>query len=666
MSWSEVSSAPLGPDARVGPYEIRGHLATGGMGEVYIARKRGIAGFERMVVLKIMLAHLAHDERFSRMFIDEARICSQLSHPNIVQVFDLGESESGALFLAMEHLSGHSVAECIKVMAQRGVWIPIEIAVRMIADAAHGLAYAHAATDTVGESLDLVHRDISPENLFATYAGPVKILDFGVAKVKGNLAKTQHGEFKGKVGYMAPEIIRGQPADPRCDMFSLGIVLFEMLTNRRLFHAAVPATALHRVLSGPIPRVQKLRGDVDDELASIVHGMLERDPKRRLGTSEGVAARLEGWLAGRDVTNKVVGDWLREAFKDAHEAQARIQHQLEATGRIDPAQLKEVRRLGGADIADTVVRELSSEEREAAAWDSQNIEVEQPGVFLDDDRWIRRSRWSRWALLIVLLAMVGYGGTKLVEKSIADVRDTPREGATYAERYLVESVVESSPSIIVATTRDTTTNEALLLRATPPIVTRRSVVLGSIHRANAELEKLKLDLLPPAKMIGVAGDRIYSTYPVEEGRTLETVVTKEAISTDSARSLVVDIAEGIAQAHAVGVVHGALDPTTIWVTRKDHRPRILGFQSGVATVQQLSNATFIAPEHKPDVPQGPAVDQYALAAVLSECLKALDQEGAVLAAGVLARATAVEPKARFKDVSELVGELRRALKIRRR
>lgn len=662
MVRSDVSNAPLGPGAQIGPYEIVGHLATGGMGEVYIARKRGFGGFERMVVLKIMLSHLAHDDRFARMFVDEARICSQLSHPNIVQVFDLGRSEGGALYLAMEHLLGQSVAACLKSMAQREDTIPVEIVVRMIADAANGLAYAHQATDTSGERLDLVHRDVSPENLFATYAGPVKILDFGVAKVKDRLAKTQHGEFKGKVGYMAPEIIHGQPADARADLFSLGIVLFEMLTNRRLFHAAVPATALHRVLSAPIPRVEKLRPEVDPTLAAIVHELLERDPRERIRTADETAERLEGWLAGRDVTNKVVGQWLQDAFKDAHEAHRRIVALMAETGRIDAAAFEDARRLGGEKLADTVVRELSTEEREEVADVSS---VAEAAFVAEDDGWIRRARWSRWGLAIAVLIVFGFGATKLVEKSIADVRDTPREGTRYAGRYEVETVYDESPAMVLAIATDTErADERVLVRTTPPIVARRGVMLQAMSRANAALEKLEEPSLPAAASIGVEADRIFAAYRFEDGRTLDVLLEREAISGERSRALVVDIAKAVAKAHAADVVHGALEPAAIWVTQPEQKVRILGFQSGLATIHQLGNRDQGAPEQKPDVPQAPSVDQYALAALLHGLLKSMDQDGAVLAAGVLARATAVDPHARYRDVDALAKALAKALRVR--
>lgn len=663
MSWGEATSgAPLGPGAIVGPYEISGHLATGGMGEVYIARKKGIGGFERMVVLKVMLSHLAHDERFARMFIDEARICSQLSHPNIVQVFDLGESETGSMYLAMEHLSGQSVAACVKSMAQKKAHLPLEIVARIAADAAVGLAYAHQATDTAGEPLGLVHRDISPENLYVTYAGPTKILDFGVAKVRDRLAKTQHGEFKGKVGYMAPEIIKGQPVDPRCDLFSLGIVLFEMLTTRRLFHAPVPATSLHRVLAAPIPDVRKLRPDVDDEFARIVHRMLERDPKARTQNAEAVVEQLEAWLAGKDITNKVVGQWLKETFKDAHEAIARVTAQVAKTGRIEAAEIAEARRLGGEELADTLVRELSDEERSVAKATSDLASeaafAETAAALVDhDDGWIRRARFFRWALALLVIGGLGFAGTKLVEKSIADVRDAPRIGQAYADHYDVTAVHGESRAGVLASATDRRDEGLRLLRTTPRIRDRRGVVLAAINRANVGLEKLEDPRLPPAKEIGIQQERVYTVYAVEGGRTLLELMEKEAVSPERARTLALEIVRAFAVAHVANVVHGSFTPSSVWVTQKKTMPNIVGFQGGVATLEQVGASAHVAPEHRPDVEQAPAADQYAVASVLSELFKALDQQGAVLAAGVLTRATAVDAVQRYRDMGEMAKAL---------
>lgn len=667
MSFASAITPPLGQGAQVGPYEVVGHLATGGMGEVYLARKRGIGGFERTVVLKVMLPHLAQDERFARMFVDEARIASGLSHPNIVQVHDLGTSQDGALYLAMEHLQGVSVIACMKSCAQNGEWVPQEVAARAICDAATGLAYAHAATNEEGEALGLVHRDVSPENLFLTYAGPTKLLDFGVAKVRGRLAETQAGEFKGKVGYMAPEIIRGQEPDARADLFSLGVVLFELLTGRRLFHAAVPATALHRVLSAPVPDVRTLRSDVDDELARFVARLLDRNKRRRIATAEETADLLETWLANRPGTIKHVSRWLQERFADAHALSATIAKAVERTGQIDPAQLREARRLNGDALADTVVRELSDSERQPGdpvgrGGTSLTAGSDTYDGFEPDGSWIRQeSRIRGFLLVVVVLMALG------VAMWLADQRLTPEPARAWG-RYVQDAVLfESALGSLVATeTRD---GQRHLVVAEPK-TTKVPLALAALEDIRRQLIEIEDPGLPVPASVGVEQGRAFAAYPLEAGRSLATLLDEEFVAADRGLAVLRGVAEVMAVAEDGELVHGWLTPELIWITDTD-QVRVFGFRGARPVIEGALGRTplegaALAPELTTGLPAASTADQYALAAILAEALPKVDQRSAVATATVLARALAVEPRARYESTEAFVTALERALRRARR
>src|SRR5688572_13448345 len=195
------------------------------MAEIWLARQKGLQGFEKVVVIKRIADAYSSDATFVEMFLDEARIAAQLDHPNIVQIHDLGEHR-GAYYIAMEYLHGEDLAMTVRTGAKAGERLPCELAAQIISHAAEGLASAHAKVGLDGRPLSIVHRDVSPQNIFVTYEGVVKVLDFGVAKAAVRASHTVGGKLKGKFGYMAPEQARGDELDGRADVWSLGVVLF--------------------------------------------------------------------------------------------------------------------------------------------------------------------------------------------------------------------------------------------------------------------------------------------------------------------------------------------------------------------------------------------------------------------------------------------------------
>src|SRR5688572_20582118 len=227
---SSGSQAPT----RLGRYELLARLATGGMGEIFLARLEGAAGFEKLFVVKRILPNLADDARFRQMLIAEARLASKLSHANICQVYELGETD-GQLYIVMEYLDGITLLPLLRKASKEQRELDFGFVAGVIQQTTDALHYAHELKERDGEAVGLVHRDVTPSNIFLTEAGVAKVLDFGIAKVKDASQNTQTGAVKGKYAYMSPEQLRGGGLDRRADVFALGVVSFEMIALRRLF-----------------------------------------------------------------------------------------------------------------------------------------------------------------------------------------------------------------------------------------------------------------------------------------------------------------------------------------------------------------------------------------------------------------------------------------------
>ena len=294
-----------------GPYRIVARVGRGGMAEVYLAQRTGPGGFARDLVIKRILPHLAEDQEFVRMFVNEAAILARLTHSNVAQVYDFGRIDD-SYYLAMEYVRGTSLDRLLAVFAGDG--LPIPIAVRVVADTARGLAYAHRATDALGRPLGIVHSDISPSNVLISFEGEVKLIDFGIAR-----AGTEHSErgaLKGKIRYMSPEQCRGQALDTRTDIYSLGIVLWETLVGRNLYDQDQPVEVLTAVLEQPTPRPSSLRADVPEALDLIAMRALEKDPAERFQRAEELAQALDLFVAERRMlaNEQVLGELVSTRF----------------------------------------------------------------------------------------------------------------------------------------------------------------------------------------------------------------------------------------------------------------------------------------------------------------------------------------------------------------
>ena len=304
---------------RIGRYELCFELASGGMASVYLARIDGVSGFEKLVALKRIHRHLAKKKGYVDMFLDEARIASRITHANVCSVFDFGEAD-GEHYIAMEYLVGEPLSRLMSRAARdqnqrRSPLLPLRMA-RIIADACEGLHAAHELKDANGDLLHVVHRDVSPRNLFVTYDGAVQVVDFGIASASQRLHHTSTGQLKGTFAYMAPEQLAARPIDRRVDIWALGVALWEMLAVKRLFKCDTTANTIHSVLYDEIQPPSDYRSQVPEELDRIVLKALQRDPKDRWRTAREMGQALRQFL----LTQKEImgpaelSDWMEEVF----------------------------------------------------------------------------------------------------------------------------------------------------------------------------------------------------------------------------------------------------------------------------------------------------------------------------------------------------------------
>ncbi|MFT5682947.1 MAG: serine/threonine protein kinase, partial [Myxococcota bacterium] len=281
---------------RFGRYELLEHIASGGMAEVFLARSFGLEGFQKQLVIKRILPALASEPRFVSMFIKEAKITAGLSHPNIVQIFELGKVNTDH-YITMEYLHGRDLAGINRSLRKTGDRMPLPLAVYVIASLLRGLAYAHSLTNATGAPLNLVHRDVSPHNVLVSFLGEVKLLDFGIARLTSGEEQPKTGRVGGgKFAYMSPEQASGAPLDHRSDLFSAGIVLYELLVGERLFQHPDPEEKLRQVREAEVPDPREKNPDIPDPLWHILRRMLAADPADRYDRAEVVEEDLWAFL----------------------------------------------------------------------------------------------------------------------------------------------------------------------------------------------------------------------------------------------------------------------------------------------------------------------------------------------------------------------------------
>jgi len=319
----------------LGRYEVLTQLASGGMAAVYIARAIGVAGFERLVAVKVLHPHLAYEEEFISMFLDEARLAARIRHPNVVPTLDISDSGGDGYFLVMEYIEGDHLGALLGRSAKQGRRLETPLVMKIIVDALGGLGAAHSLTGEKGEPLNIVHRDVSPHNIMVGTDGISRLTDFGVAKAEVRMASTRAGQFKGKLSYMAPEQASTGEADQRSDLFSMGIILWESLTGRRLFRGENNAATLAKILNDPIPLPSSLWPDLEP-FDALLEKALHRDPDQRFQTADEFmeaaeeVARLNGGIA----STRAVGALATELIgAKLDEERARVQEAIESLGQ---------------------------------------------------------------------------------------------------------------------------------------------------------------------------------------------------------------------------------------------------------------------------------------------------------------------------------------------
>ena len=301
--------------ARFGRYILLDRIGVGGMAEVFRAVMPGPEGFKRTFVVKRILTQLCQSQTFVEMFVREARIGALLNHPNIAQVFDFGNVD-GEYFLAMEYIRGADILAMMRRLRDTKQRLPVPIAVFVAHQVASGLAYAHGLRGADGETLNLIHRDVTPSNIMCLRTGGVKLLDFGIAKTvaESGVESTEKGEFRGKLAYMAPERVQDRPFDARSDLYSLGVVLWELLTGRRLFRGATDIETFKNVLEMEVSPPSTLRPEVPASLDAVVAQALARDPDQRFGSAQAMVDALEPILSETKYQSRLVSDLLDELY----------------------------------------------------------------------------------------------------------------------------------------------------------------------------------------------------------------------------------------------------------------------------------------------------------------------------------------------------------------
>jgi serine/threonine protein kinase len=311
------NQAALAPGDKLGKYEVLRQLAQGGMAEIYLARATGIAGFEKIVVLKRIIPRFARNPEFVQMFLDEARLTATFSHPNVVQVHDVGQ-QGQSYFFTMEHLHGRDLTSVLERCAEQKRGLTLALALQIVTSVAAGLHYAHDKKGKDGQPLGTVHRDISPNNVMITFDGQVKIVDFGIAKAQVRQSKTKTGTIKGTISYMSPEQAQGLELDRRSDVFSLGVLLYELSTGTRPFRAANEVAVIFKLVNEGAPAPTTRRPNYPPELERIVMKALARDKDERYATAEDLRRDLEQFARAEDklAPPSALAELMRDLFGD--------------------------------------------------------------------------------------------------------------------------------------------------------------------------------------------------------------------------------------------------------------------------------------------------------------------------------------------------------------
>jgi eukaryotic-like serine/threonine-protein kinase len=346
---------------KIGRYQVLTQLTMGGMAELFLGYTAGPGGFRKYVVIKRILPDAKNNDQFVKMFLDEARVTAAFSHPNIAQVFELG-TDVEDLYLAMEFISGQNLNQVTAVCAKKRAVMPIGFSAAVAHDIALALHYAHHFTDPAGAALTVIHRDVAQKNIMVTYDGAVKLLDFGIAKARGSLGRTHAGTVKGTTGYMSPEQVRGDELDGRSDVFGLGVVLFEMITGRRLFSADSEIEEMKMILTAPIPRPSSLVSVIPEPLSDIVMRALAREKADRWPSGKDMAKALATQCQGLLYDQEARSVFMKEHFADQMSATAALLQSVTDSSAKHMVLAKAVKAIRGDGGAMSNAQRMSKEE----------------------------------------------------------------------------------------------------------------------------------------------------------------------------------------------------------------------------------------------------------------------------------------------------------------
>jgi len=384
-----------------GKYTLLRRLAAGGMAEIFLALHRSVAGFEKLIVIKRILPSMNQDKAFIEMLLHEARVAASMSHPNIVQTFDVGQVD-GTYFIAMEHIHGEDIRSIVRAMRKKGLTeFPLEHAVAIGLGTCAGLAYAHEKRDLEGNLLHIVHRDISPQNIVCTFSGDVKIVDFGVAKSSSQIGEdTKDGQLKGKVPYMSPEQASGADVDWRSDIFAVGVLLFELTTGKRLFKGSSEFETLKLICEKDYPRPSQVKPGYPPALDRIVMKSLEKKREDRYQSAREMQSDLEAFVREERIPVSQISltQWMQSLFQD------KLEQQKEA--------LQDVKQL--ADIIAMQHSPSMYEGTVTAGGGMSATGAAQPQQ--------KRSSVALWIALTVV-TFAGVGGYFYMRKQAADLAD---------------------------------------------------------------------------------------------------------------------------------------------------------------------------------------------------------------------------------------------------
>ena len=412
----------------VGRYVLYGELASGGMATVHFGRLSGPVGFSRTVAIKRLHPHYAKDPEFVTMFLDEARLCGRIRHPNVVPTLDVVATE-GEIFIVMEYVAGEAFSKLMKTAQQRNIPVPPRVAATIISSVLHGLHAAHQAKDEHGRELGIVHRDVSPQNILVGSDGTSRVLDFGVAKAAGRLQTTRDGQVKGKIAYMPPEQLSGGVISRQSDIYAASVVLWEALCGRRLFDGETEALVLVRAIEGKIDPPSMFNPELTPAVDEIVMRGLARDPAARFATARDMALAIEQQIGLASPYE--VGEWVEQVAADEIARRARTIAEIESASLTEPAGSSSP-RIGLAPAAEPPHSQVSS------------ISVSRPAISAPAP--LKRNSGLRvFSALAALLALSGLllsglaaqdrmtGGSRLPTRAV------PNQPAHEARPFLVVS-----------------------------------------------------------------------------------------------------------------------------------------------------------------------------------------------------------------------------------